>query len=125
MFFESQRICIFENFKSNPHKETGWVTGLKDHMSYHVSHLPSPCLIPFSSCVLNPDGWAEQEVAMAEGVVGKTLGGPPGTAPELVPRRDFRAATVAKRAGKRVGLVLRLHLPAGTLFLLRLHITGP
>lgn len=45
---------------------------LKDQMSYCVSHLPSPSLIPFPGCILNPALCGERAVAMADGVVRKT-----------------------------------------------------
>lgn len=99
---------------SHPHKETGWAAGLKNHMSYHVKHLPSPCLIPFPSCALNPEGCAEHAVAIAEGMVRESPGGLPGITPGAL--GEPLEQPLLERARKRVGLVLSLHLTASTLF---------
>ena len=99
-------------------------TVLKDQMSYYVSHLPSPGLIPFPDCILNPVCCGERAVAMAEGVVRKTQGVYQGQLQSWGPGNACGVAIVGRRVGKRMGLVLKLHPSALTLFFLRLLVTG-
>lgn len=91
-------------------------TGLKDQMSYYVSHLPGPCLIPFPGCVLNPAGCAEW--AVAEGVIRKTQGVYQGWLQSWCPGEHCR-----KERPRRMGLVLRLR-PSGPHLVLRLLVMG-
>lgn len=62
--------------------------------------------------------WLWQEVQQEDS------GSLPGTEPVLASRRYLGAVTVGRRVTQKVGLLLRLHVPVSTLFLLRLHTTG-